>query len=39
VYVQYTEQRQKLEQLQSEVREIFNQTKPVGGHTQKKANY
>jgi staphylococcal nuclease domain-containing protein 1 len=34
--VQYSEQGAKVEQLQSELREIFNQTKPVGGHTPKK---
>ncbi len=36
IYVQYSEQGPKVEQLQSEIREIFNQTKPVGGHTPKK---
>ena len=36
VYVQYSEQGPKLEQLQNELREIFNQTKPVGGHVPKK---
>jgi len=36
VYVQYSEQGPKVEQLQSELRDIFNQTKPVGGHTPKK---
>ncbi|CAF0800526.1 unnamed protein product [Rotaria sordida] len=36
VYVQYSEQGSKVEQLQSELREIFNQTRPVGGHTPKK---
>ncbi|CAF2622375.1 unnamed protein product [Rotaria sp. Silwood2] len=36
VYVQYSEQGSKVEQLQSELREIYNQTKPVGGHTPKK---
>jgi len=36
VYVQYSEQGAKVEQLQTELRDIFNQTKPVGGHTPKK---
>jgi staphylococcal nuclease domain-containing protein 1 len=36
VYVQYTEQGSKVEQLQTELRDMFNQTKPVGGHTPKK---
>jgi staphylococcal nuclease domain-containing protein 1 len=34
--VQYSEQGAKVEQLQTELRDIFNQTKPVGGHTPKK---
>jgi len=34
--VQYSEQGAKVEQLQSKLREIFNQTKPVGGHIPKK---
>lgn len=34
--MQYSEQGAKVEQLQSELRDIFNQTKPVGGHTPKK---
>jgi staphylococcal nuclease domain-containing protein 1 len=34
--VQYTEQGSKVEQLQTELRDMFNQTKPVGGHTPKK---
>lgn len=36
VYVQYSEQGPKVEQLQTELRDVFNQTKPVGGHTPKK---
>ncbi|CAF4458496.1 unnamed protein product, partial [Rotaria sp. Silwood2] len=36
VYLQYSEQGQKLEQLQSELREIFNRTKPTGGYIPKK---
>ncbi|CAF1574259.1 unnamed protein product [Rotaria magnacalcarata] len=36
VYVQYAEQGAKVEQLQTDLREIFNQTKPVGGHSPKK---
>lgn len=36
VYVQYSEQGAKVEQLQTDLREIFNQTKPVGGHVPKK---
>lgn len=36
IYVQYADQGTKLEQLQSELREIFSQTKPVGGHVPKK---
>lgn len=36
IYVQYSEQGAKVEQLQTELRDIFNQTKPVGGHTPKK---
>jgi staphylococcal nuclease domain-containing protein 1 len=36
VYVQYSEQGPKVDQSQSELREIFSQTKPVGGHTPKK---
>lgn len=35
-YVQYCEQGSKVEQLQSELRDMFAQTKPVGGHTAKK---
>jgi staphylococcal nuclease domain-containing protein 1 len=34
--VQYSEQGAKVEQLQSELRDSFNQTKPVGGHAPKK---
>lgn len=34
--VQFSEQGAKVEQLQSELREIFSQTKPVGGHAPKK---
>ncbi|CAF3270487.1 unnamed protein product [Rotaria socialis] len=36
VYVQYAEQGAKVEQLQTDLREIFSQTKPVGGHSPKK---
>ncbi|CAF1282947.1 unnamed protein product [Adineta steineri] len=36
VYVQFSEQGSKVEQLQSELRDIFSQTKPVGGHVPKK---
>jgi staphylococcal nuclease domain-containing protein 1 len=36
VYVQYSEQGPKVEQLQTDLREAFNQTKPVGGHIPKK---
>ena len=36
VYVQYSEQGPKVDQSQSELRDIFSQTKPVGGHTPKK---
>lgn len=36
IYVQYSEQGPKVEQMQSELREIFSQTKPVGGHVPKK---
>ncbi|CAF1029256.1 unnamed protein product, partial [Adineta ricciae] len=36
LYVQYSEQGPKVEQLQSELRDIFSQTKPVGGHVVKK---
>ncbi|UJR27196.1 hypothetical protein I4U23_008492 [Adineta vaga] len=36
LYVQYSEQGSKVEQLQTELRDIFNQTKPVGGHAPKK---
>ena len=36
IYVQFTEQGPKVEQLQNDLREIFNQKKPVGGHTPKK---
>ena len=36
IYVQYSEQGSKVEQLQTELRDIFNQTKPVGGHAPKK---
>jgi staphylococcal nuclease domain-containing protein 1 len=36
VYVQYSEQGPKVEQLQSDLRDVFNQTKPVGGHAPKK---
>ena len=36
VYVQYAEQEQKVEQIQSELREIFQQRKPAGGHAVKK---
>jgi staphylococcal nuclease domain-containing protein 1 len=36
IYVQYADQGQKLEQLQSELHEIFEQRKPVGGHAVKK---
>lgn len=36
VYVQYSEQGSKVEQLQTELREYFNQLKPVGGHVPKK---
>ncbi|CAF2744030.1 unnamed protein product [Rotaria sp. Silwood2] len=36
VYLQYSEQGQKLEQLQTELREIFNRTKPTGGYIPKK---
>ena len=36
LYVQYAEQGQKVEQLQNDLREAFNQKKPVGGHTPKK---
>lgn len=34
--MQYSEQGSKVEQLQSDLRDIFNQTKPVGGHAPKK---
>lgn len=36
IYVQYSEQGPKVEQLQGDLREAFNQKKPVGGHTPKK---
>jgi len=36
VYVQYSEQGSKVEQLQNDLREVFSQTKPVGGHVPKK---
>lgn len=36
IYIQYSQHGQKLVQLQSDLREIFNQTKPVGGHVPKK---
>ena len=36
VYVQYSEQGPKVEQLQTELRDVFKQTNPVGGHTPKK---
>ena len=36
IYVQYSEQGGKVEQLQTELRDVFNQTKPVGGHAPKK---
>lgn len=36
VYVQYSEQGAKVEQLQTDLRDVFSQTKPVGGHTPKK---
>jgi staphylococcal nuclease domain-containing protein 1 len=36
IYVQYSEQGQKLEQLQNDLRENFNQKKPINGHTPKK---
>ncbi len=36
IYVQYADQGQKVEQLQNDLREIFNQKKPTGGHTPKK---
>jgi staphylococcal nuclease domain-containing protein 1 len=36
VYAQYVEQGAKVEQLQNDLREVFNQKKPVGGHTPKK---
>ena len=36
VYVQYSEQGPKVEQLQGDLRDSFNQTKPVGGHIPKK---
>ncbi|CAF1488719.1 unnamed protein product [Rotaria sp. Silwood1] len=36
IYFQYSEQGQKLEQLQTDLREIFNRTKPVGEYKPKK---
>jgi staphylococcal nuclease domain-containing protein 1 len=36
IYVQYAEQGTKVEQLQSDLRDVFNQSKPVGGHSPKK---
>lgn len=36
IYVQYSEQGSKVEQLQSDLRDMFSQTKPVGGHAPKK---
>ena len=36
VYVQFSDQGTKVEQLQSDLREYFNQLKPVGGHAPKK---
>lgn len=36
VYAQYATQAQKLEQLQSDLRESFTQNPPVGGYTPKK---
>jgi staphylococcal nuclease domain-containing protein 1 len=36
IYVQYAEQGKKVEQIQSELREIFEQRKPAGGHASKK---
>jgi staphylococcal nuclease domain-containing protein 1 len=36
IYVQYSEQGQKLEQLQNQLREIFNEKTPIGEYTPKK---
>ena len=36
VYVQYSDQGQRVEQLQSDLRQSFSEKKPVGGHSPKK---
>ena len=35
-YVQFSDQGSKVEKLQSDLHDVFSQTKPVGGHTPKK---
>jgi staphylococcal nuclease domain-containing protein 1 len=36
IYVQYSDQGQKLEQLQNDLRELFHQKKPTDGHRPRK---